>query len=61
MVLRNDLDRFHLVMDVIDRAPTCGRLAALVRQSIVDLRTAHRAYVVKHGALPQVRDWRWPA
>ncbi|HET6625152.1 MAG TPA: phosphoketolase family protein [Nocardioidaceae bacterium] len=60
MVVRNDIDRFHLVMDVIDRVPGLARKAAVVRQQMVDLRTKHRAYVVEHGAdMPEITDWLW--
>ncbi len=60
MVVRNDIDRFHLVMDVIDRVPGLARRAAVVRQKMVDLRTKHRAYVVEHGAdMPEITDWLW--
>jgi xylulose-5-phosphate/fructose-6-phosphate phosphoketolase len=60
MVVRNDVDRFHLVMDVIDRVPGLARKAAIVRQKMVDLRTKHRAYVVEHGAdMPEITDWLW--
>ncbi len=60
MVVRNDIDRFHLVLDVIDRVPGLARRAAVVRQMMVDLRTKHRAYVVEHGAdMPEITDWLW--
>jgi xylulose-5-phosphate/fructose-6-phosphate phosphoketolase len=60
MVVRNNLDRFHLVMDVIDRVPGLARRATEVRQRMVDMRTRHRRHVVEHGVdLPEVRDWRW--
>ncbi len=61
MVVRNDLDRFHLVMDVIDRVPGLGEHAALVHQAMVDRRAEHWRYIRQHGEdMPQVRDWRWP-
>ena len=60
MVVRNDIDRFHLVIDVIDRVPGLARKAAVVRQRMVDLRTKHRAYVVEHGDdMPEITDWLW--
>ncbi|MCZ6505771.1 MAG: phosphoketolase family protein [Actinobacteria bacterium] len=60
MVVLNDLDRYHLVMDVIDRVPGLGQRAAEVRQLMVDKRTQHRAYIREHGDdLPEVRDWMW--
>jgi xylulose-5-phosphate/fructose-6-phosphate phosphoketolase len=61
MVVMNDIDRFHLVMDVIDRVPTLGQRAAGVRQEMIDRRTLHRAWTREHGEdLPDVRDWTWP-
>ncbi len=61
MVMLNDLDRFHLVMDVIDRVPGLGATAALVRQHMVDERLRHRAYTRDTGEdPPDVRDWAWP-
>jgi xylulose-5-phosphate/fructose-6-phosphate phosphoketolase len=62
MVVMNNLDRFHLVMDVIDRVPGLARRAAVLRQQMVDKRAEHHAYVREHGIdLPEVRDWHWPA
>jgi xylulose-5-phosphate/fructose-6-phosphate phosphoketolase len=61
MVVMNDIDRFHLVMDVIDRVPTLGQRAAGVRQEMIDRRTLHRAWTREHGEdLPEVRNWTWP-
>jgi xylulose-5-phosphate/fructose-6-phosphate phosphoketolase len=61
MVMLNDLDRFHLVMDVIDRVPGLGERAANVRQEMVDARLRHRAYTREVGDdSPDVRDWTWP-
>ncbi len=61
MVMLNDLDRFHLVMDVIDRIPGLGERAAGLRQEMVDERFRHRAYTREHGEdSPEVRDWTWP-
>ena len=63
MVMLNDLDRFHLVMDVIDRVPGLG--AARRRAAPADGRRARCAtgpYTREHGEdLPDVRDWTWPA
>jgi xylulose-5-phosphate/fructose-6-phosphate phosphoketolase len=62
MVVMNDLDRYHLVMDVIDRVPSLGQRAARVRQEMVDRRTLHRLWVREHGEdLPEVREWAWGA
>ena len=61
MVMRNDLDRFHLVMDVIDRVPGLGSRAASIRQQMVDARIEARAYTREHGDDPaEIRDWTWP-
>ncbi|MGI8429243.1 MAG: phosphoketolase, partial [Solirubrobacteraceae bacterium] len=61
MVMLNDLDRFHLVMDVIDRVPGLGERAAGLRQQMVDERLRHRAFTRAAGEdSPEVRDWTWP-
>jgi xylulose-5-phosphate/fructose-6-phosphate phosphoketolase len=61
MVLLNDLDRFHLVMDVIDRVPGLSSSAGHVRQLMADKRITCRAYTREHGEdAPEVADWRWP-
>ncbi len=60
MVVRNDLDRFHLVMDVIDRVPKLGYRAAHLRQLMRDKLTEHANYIVRRGEdMPEVRDWVW--
>ncbi len=60
MVIRNDMDRFHLVMDVIDRVPGLAIRAAVVRQHMVDARTRHELYTREFGEdLPEVRNWKW--
>jgi xylulose-5-phosphate/fructose-6-phosphate phosphoketolase len=62
MVMLNDLDRFHLVIDVIDRVPGLGERAAALRQRMVDERLRHRAYTREVGDdMPDVRDWAWPS
>jgi len=61
MVMLNDLDRFHLVMDVIDRVPGLGSRAAHVRQAMIDQRLHHRQYTRDHGEdSPDVSNWTWP-
>ena len=58
----NDMDRYSLVMDVIDRVPGLARRAAVLRQQMVDKRVEQRAYTRRTGEdLPEVRDWAWPA
>jgi phosphoketolase len=62
MVMLNDLDRYHLVMDVIDRVPSLGRHAATPRQVMSDARLAARAYTRAHGEDdPRISGWAWPA
>ena len=61
MVMLNDLDRFHLVIDVIDRVPGLGERAAHLRQHMQERRLAARAYTRAHGEDdPEIRDWQWP-
>jgi xylulose-5-phosphate/fructose-6-phosphate phosphoketolase len=60
MVVRNDLDRFHLVIDVIDRVPGLGYRAAHLRQLMRDKLSQHHDYIIRAGEdLPEVRDWMW--
>ena len=60
MVVRNRLDRFHLVLDVIDRVPAAGVNATYARQAIRDRLVEHKAYIAAHGEdMPMVRDWKW--
>jgi xylulose-5-phosphate/fructose-6-phosphate phosphoketolase len=61
MVMLNDLDRFHLVIDVIDRVPGLADRTAHLRQQMVERRLAARAYTRQHGDDdPEIRDWVWP-
>src|SRR5664279_987416 len=61
MVMMNDMDRFHLVMDVIDRVLSCRSSAALLRQEMVDARAEAKRWTRDHGDdIPSVRDWTWP-
>jgi xylulose-5-phosphate/fructose-6-phosphate phosphoketolase len=61
MVMLNDLDRFHLVMDVIERVPGLGSHAATLRQQMADARLAARAYTRAHGEDdPAIAGWTWP-
>jgi xylulose-5-phosphate/fructose-6-phosphate phosphoketolase len=60
MLMLNDMDRFHLVIDVIDRVPSLGSRASALRQQMVDQRLRHRAYTREVGDdPPAVRDWTW--
>jgi len=62
MVMLNDTDRYHLVIDVIDRVPGLAIEAAALRQQMVDSRLAARNYTREHGEdPPEIRDWTWPA
>jgi len=60
-VVMNDLDRFGLVADVVDRVPKLGASAAYVKQFVRDKRIEHKEYIERHGDdMPEVRDWKWP-
>ncbi len=60
MVVLNDLDRFRLVSDVIDRVPSLGAQAAYAKQAIRDKLIEHKQYITEHGEdLPEIRDWKW--
>jgi xylulose-5-phosphate/fructose-6-phosphate phosphoketolase len=61
MVMLNNLDRFHLVIDVIDRVPSLGPRAAGLRQEMVDTRLRARLHTREHGVdTPEVANWTWP-
>jgi xylulose-5-phosphate/fructose-6-phosphate phosphoketolase len=60
MVVRNDLDRFHLVADVIDRVPDLGPTAASAKQVVRDKLDDHRQYIERYGEdMPEIRAWTW--
>jgi xylulose-5-phosphate/fructose-6-phosphate phosphoketolase len=60
MVVLNDLDRFHLVSDVIDRVPGLGSRAAYAQQAIREKLIEHKQYVARYGEdMPEIRDWTW--
>jgi xylulose-5-phosphate/fructose-6-phosphate phosphoketolase len=61
MTVLNDLDRFHLVSDVVERVPECEAHAAYVKQAMRDKLVEHREYIREHGEdMPEIRDWHWP-
>jgi xylulose-5-phosphate/fructose-6-phosphate phosphoketolase len=60
MVVMNDLDRFHLAGDVIDRVPSLGPRAAHVKQALRDTLIEHKEYIRRYGQdMPEVLEWRW--
>ena len=60
MVVRNDLDRFHLVSDVIDRVPGLTNIAAYAKQAIRDKLIEHKEYIARYGQdMPEIREWAW--
>ncbi|MBD2595807.1 phosphoketolase family protein [Nostoc spongiaeforme FACHB-130] len=61
MVVLNDLDRYHLVMDVIDRVPKLGYKAAYIKQHLQDKLIKHKHYISQYGEdMPEIRNWQWP-
>jgi len=61
MAVLNDLDRFHLAGDAVDRLPQLGASAAYLKQWLRDRLTEHRLYIRAHGDdMPSIRNWRWP-
>ncbi|MGD8558945.1 MAG: phosphoketolase family protein [Gammaproteobacteria bacterium] len=61
MAVRNDIDRFHLVGDVIDRVPKLGYKAAYLKQYVRDKLIEHKQYIIQNGEdMPVIRNWKWP-
>jgi xylulose-5-phosphate/fructose-6-phosphate phosphoketolase len=61
MTVMNDLDRFHLVLDVIDRVRRLGGLAAYTKQEMRNRIIEHKQYITGYGDdMPEIRDWKWP-
>ena len=60
MTVLNDLDRFHLVMDTLDRVPQCGEKGIYLKQQLKDKLIEHKQYINKHGQdMPEIREWKW--
>jgi xylulose-5-phosphate/fructose-6-phosphate phosphoketolase len=60
MTVLNDLDRFHLAMDVIDRVPATGTPGLYLKQQLQNKLIEHRRYITTHGMdMPEVREWHW--
>jgi xylulose-5-phosphate/fructose-6-phosphate phosphoketolase len=61
MTVLNDLDRFHLVMDVIDRLPQIGYRGDYLRQQLQDKLIEHKQYIDRYGEdMPEIKNWMWP-
>ena len=61
MTVLNDLDRFHLVMDAIDRLPQTGDEGLRLKQRLQEKLAEHGQYIREHGKdMPEIRDWAWP-
>jgi xylulose-5-phosphate/fructose-6-phosphate phosphoketolase len=60
MAVLNDLDRFHLAADVVDRVPRLGAQAAYLKQGLMERLIEHREYIRRHGQdMPEIQGWRW--
>jgi xylulose-5-phosphate/fructose-6-phosphate phosphoketolase len=60
MTVVNDLDRFHLVIDAIDRLPQTGDKGSYLKQQLKDKLIEHKQYIGKYGQdMPEIRDWMW--
>lgn len=60
MVVRNDMDRFHLIADVVERVPKLRHAAAYTKQAMRDKLVDHEEYITRYGDdLPEIREWTW--
>ena len=60
MTVLNDLDRFHLVMDTVDRSPQTATKGIYLKQQLKDKLAEHKQYIEKHGEdMPEIRNWKW--
>ncbi|HYU45821.1 MAG TPA: phosphoketolase family protein, partial [Terriglobales bacterium] len=61
MTVLNDLDRYHLAGDVVDRVPRLQRIGAHFKQHLRDKLVEHKSYIVQHGEdMPEIKNWKWP-
>ena len=62
MTVLNEMDRFHLVMDALDRLPQLAAKGDYLKQLLQDKLIGHREYIDKNGEdMPEIRNWKWPA
>jgi xylulose-5-phosphate/fructose-6-phosphate phosphoketolase len=62
MTVLNEIDRFHLALDVVDRVPRLQKIGAHFQQRLRDLLVEHKQYICEHGDdMPMVKNWTWPA
>jgi xylulose-5-phosphate/fructose-6-phosphate phosphoketolase len=60
MVVMNDLDRYHLLMDAVERLPKIADRAAELKQAMRDKLAEHKRYIAEHGDdMPEIRNWKW--
>jgi xylulose-5-phosphate/fructose-6-phosphate phosphoketolase len=61
MTVMNDMDRFHLAADVVDRVPRLQRVGAHFKQFLRDKLTDHKQYIMEVGDdMPEIKNWKWP-